>query len=79
MYKIYIQFLQFVPPHLVAITCGNLPAPANGAVVLSGNNFRDTATYSCNTGYVLYGKGIRDCGMDGQWGGKAAECKGEVI
>eukprot|EP00731_Ephydatia_muelleri_P030228 Em0021g751a len=58
-----------------AITCSILPAPANGAVVLSGNNFRDTATYSCNNGYVLYGKGIRDCGMDGQWGGKAAECK----
>lgn len=58
-----------------AITCDSLQSPVNGVVSLSGNSFRDTATYSCNPGYVLYGNGIRECGMDGQWGGKAAECK----
>ena len=63
---------------LVAIGCGPLTNPANGAIELSGTAFGDTATYSCNQGFVLFGKGIRTCEGNGQWNGKSPECRGEI-
>ena len=60
----------------IAITCGSLPSPLNGAVEVTGMTFGDTATYSCNTGFVLFGKGIRECRQDGTWNGKTPDCRG---
>ena len=37
--------------------------PANGNVSSDGL----TATYTCNTGYILNGPMIRICGGDGRW------------
>lgn len=52
-------------------------------MVLTGMLVGDTATYSCNAGFVLFGKGIRDCQLDGTWSHKTPECRvidcGELV
>ena len=74
-----ISLFDLVPPPLLVFSCGlwgQLPAPVEGAVVLTGTLVGDTATYSCNAGFVLFGKGIRDCHLDGTWSHKTPECRG---
>ena len=39
---------------ILAVNCGNLTDPANGQIDHTAT-FRQTATYSCNTGYNLVG------------------------
>ena len=53
----------------VAIQCPHLAHPANGNLTLSGDTFRETANYSCNTGCNLFGDSRLMCGINGQWGG----------
>ena len=66
-----------VSPLPVAVSCTPLSNPENGVVELTGTAVRDTATYSCNQGFLLFGKGIRTCRADGAWNGKSPDCRGE--
>jgi len=63
----------FAPP---AVDCGPLSDPDDGIVELDGTSVGDSATYRCNTGFILFGKGIRVCNPDGLWNGKAPVCTG---
>lgn len=63
----------------LAIDCGSLIDPLNGIVEVTGTSAGDTATYRCNNGFVLFGKGIRECHDDGTWNGKAPECRGTYV
>ena len=58
-----------------AIQCSALSDPAFGSVVLTGRKVGSTATYSCNSGYVLDGSSLRVCQQDGQWSGEAPTCR----
>ena len=60
--------------------CGDLNDPANGRVDLtSGTTFRQTATYSCNTGYNLVGDSTRTCQTTENWSGSVPTCQGMYI
>ena len=62
------------------VDCGSLPTPANGFVLVpAGTNVGDTATYSCNTGYVLTGATTRTCGSNGMWTPVAPTCERTFI
>ncbi len=61
--------------YCIAVDCGSLDAPSNGAVdTSSGTTFMMTATYTCDTGYTLTGDTTRTCGSDGVWMPQAPIC-----
>ena len=60
----------------VAIDCGYLDDITNGVVDLDGTTFGSTASYTCASGFVLMGKGIRQCQGNGFWSGEAPVCEG---
>ena len=57
--------------------CGTLKYPRYGQVALTGITFGSTATYSCNTGFILVGERTRTCQASGEWSGRAATCQCE--
>ena len=54
-------------------------APANGQLGVSGTNNRQTATYSCDTGYNLVGNSTRTCQAGGVWSGSEPTCQGVLF
>ena len=69
----------FNPPFSTVVMCPTLVAPANGSLVLSGNTFGETASYTCNTGFILEGDSILTCGGDGQWSGSPPVCNRKKV
>ena len=65
-------------PHSV-VMCPTLVAPANGNLVLSGNTFGETASYTCDTGFILEGYSTLTCGGDGQWSGILPVCNRKYL
>ena len=64
----------FLP--LTALDCGTLNNPTNGQVSHTGRTtFRQTATYSCDTGYYLVGDSNRTCQATGVWSGSEPTCR----
>ena len=62
---------------LSAVNCGPLTNPNNGQVDTSpGTIFESTATYTCDTGYILSGSQSRTCGADGMWTSTEPTCSG---
>ena len=62
----------------LAVDCGSLDAPSNGAVdTSSGTTFMMTATYTCNTGYTRSGGQTRICQANGDWSGSEPVCNRE--
>ena len=51
----------------------------NGAVAVPLTEFPGTATYTCDTGYVLSGGNTRTCLANGMWSGIAPTCTGRVL
>ena len=65
---------------MTAVVCGSLTDPANGRVDhTAGTTFRQTATYSCNTGYSLVGDSTRTCQATGIWSGSEPACQGVYV
>ena len=63
----------------IVVSCGDLPNPRFGRVVLTGTTFGSTATYSCQGGYILVGGLTRTCQANGQWSGQAPVCNSKVL
>ena len=57
------------------VDCNPLTAPANGLVDHPQTTFMSTATYSCDTGYVVEGQATRMCQADGTWSGSEPTCR----
>ena len=54
--------------------------PVNGQVNhTAGTTFRQTATYSCKTGYSLVGDSTHTCQATGIWSGSAPTCEGVYV
>ena len=65
---------------LTAVDCGTLNNPANGQVSHTGRTtYRQTATYSCDTGYNLVGVSTRTCQATGVWSGSVPTCQGMLL
>ena len=45
----------------------------------SGTTFNSRATYTCDRGFVLSGQSVRTCQSDGEWSGRAPECKSKYV
>ncbi|XP_064386500.1 CUB and sushi domain-containing protein 3-like isoform X1 [Halichondria panicea] len=61
-------------PTCEPVDCNDLPDPSNGAVsTSSGTTFRMTATYTCNSRYLLIGDTSRTCQATG-WSDNAPTC-----
>ncbi len=73
-----IHVLGIITPS--AVDCGPLTI-TNGAVdTSSGTTFMMTATYTCNTGYILTGGSMtRTCPANMMWSGSEPTCDGEII
>lgn len=52
----------------------DLDDPENGRVTLTGTSFGDTATFSCDFGYMLSGPETRGCMADGVWSNSQPTC-----
>ena len=64
--------VQPLPPGL---SCPNPASPANGRVLITAENNRLVATYSCNRGFRLVrGQRVRFCQNDGTFSGRAPIC-----
>ena len=62
------------------VNCGNIPMITNGAVDISGGtNYKCTAVYTCDTGYVLTGNVTRTCQEDANWSGSEPTCNGTYV
>ncbi|XP_060562326.1 CUB and sushi domain-containing protein 3-like, partial [Ruditapes philippinarum] len=56
------------------VSCEEISAPSSGSFAISSNGTESTVTYSCNTGYILVGEGVRSCNSSGQWTSNTPEC-----
>ena len=65
-------------PLSTVVDCGPLSNPAFGQVSTTGTTFGQTATYSCNVGY-LAGNRTRTCQATGTWSGRAPVCIGALL
>ena len=59
------------------VDCGALPNPLNGMVIFTITTVLSTASYSCDTGYTLFGNSTRTCQTDGTWSGSSPTCDGK--
>ena len=75
LYNLYTTYLSL----LAVVNCGPLSNIPNGAVDTSGGtNYKCTAVYTCDTGYVLNGMVARTCQVDGMWSGNEPTCDGNL-
>ena len=66
-----------IEPTSIAVDCGPLASPADGAVDLSdGTLFDSVASYSCQDDHVLVGEANRTCTSNGSWSGEEPMCAG---
>ena len=64
------------------VTCSLLNVP-NGVINCSlGDDgvpsYKDTCSFTCNTGYELTGSDTRTCLSDGSWSGSDDVCRGGI-
>ena len=82
----YIVELKFMPvqTYVHALTfilsfktggCVLLKAPEYGTVKVTGTHVGAKATYTCDYGYELVGRKVRECQYDGYWSGDHPKCK----
>ena len=72
----YIHLILHYMINYTVINCGNPPMITDGAVDTSGGtNYKCTAVYTCNTGYVLNGNITRTCQEDTNWSGSEPTCE----
>ncbi|KAK6627548.1 hypothetical protein RUM44_010026 [Polyplax serrata] len=65
-----------LPPSHLSLNCGHPAVPLNTRVSLSQANLSPgtTATYTCDSGYELFGASQRTCSSDGTWTGELPFC-----
>jgi hypothetical protein len=69
---LYIKRIEFF--FLFQVSCEEISAPSSGSFAISSNGTESTVTYSCDTGYILVGEGVRSCNSGGQWMSNTPEC-----
>ncbi len=68
---------------LCTAVCLDLPSPANGVIsydtMFSTRPVGTVATYTCGTGYDIFGPRTRTCQSDTTWSGGDIVCQGIII
>ena len=61
---------------LTIVNCPPLNSPINGMINCSLGDYRykDTCSFTCNTGYELSGNDTRTCQSNGNWSGLPVSC-----
>lgn len=62
----------------IGVTCDTPLSPTNGAVNYFSTEQGSTATYQCDSGYVLGGSPTATCGIDGEWSHTPPHCSGKL-
>lgn len=57
-----------------SLVCPHLTPPRNGKVSVSGRAAGDTATYTCQTGFMVSGPTKRECQSTGVWSNVEPVC-----
>jgi len=65
--------------NICIVPCPSLTDPNNGVMTCSlGDDgvpsYKDTCSFTCNTGYKLTGSDTRTCQSDGSWSGSEVMC-----
>ncbi|KAF7988440.1 hypothetical protein HCN44_001013 [Aphidius gifuensis] len=55
--------------------CPDPPEIIGGVISIDGKRAGSTATYTCQSGFILFGDNILTCEIGGDWSGKAPQCK----
>ena len=72
-----LKLINYLSLLLIVADCGPLNDPDNGQVdTPSGTTFRSIATYTCDTGFRLFGSLSRTCRADGLWTSTDPFCEG---
>lgn len=58
----------------IGLKCPTPKRLANGQRNVSGRQFNDTVTFSCNLGFTLVGSSLRRCRGSGNWDGVHPIC-----
>ena len=71
---------QFLYMHIRTVACPTLIDPNNGVMTCSlGDDgipsYEDTCSFTCNTGYKLFGGNSWTCQSDGSWNGYKIICR----
>ena len=67
------QFLCF------SVTCPELNNPLNGTVKITHSGGKQTAYFSCDSGFGLVGKQLLECQKNGEWNDEASFCVGKSL
>ncbi|XP_077999677.1 uncharacterized protein LOC144452453 [Glandiceps talaboti] len=69
----YYLWSGFLP--VCTVECGSLTSPVDGLVQYDDTTEGNTAVYSCDIGYQLFGSEQRVCQLDGTWSGDIPHCQ----
>jgi len=78
-------FIVFSFTPYLAVPCPSLTDPNNGVMTCSlgddgVTSYKDTCSFTCNTGYKLSSSDTRTCQSDGSWSGSKTICsEGEIF
>ncbi|KAH3822249.1 hypothetical protein DPMN_124023 [Dreissena polymorpha] len=61
-------------PSCFPIDCGDVQPPLNGYVSYTNSTFNETATFSCQIGFVMSGYNITTCDSSGKWNNRPPNC-----
>ena len=76
----FILFIYFLHTFLLCLelkSCAPLPTPANGTLHGSDTSHGAKASFSCLTGFDLFGSPTLTC-SNGVWNAVTATCKGSI-
>ena len=73
--RLVVPASNFFFHYSIVNNCNSLSDPVNGSVDLPETVFRSSATYSCDSGFLLIGNDTRVCQEDGQWSGDDPVCQ----
>jgi len=64
----------------ISAACPLLTDPNNGVMTCSLGDervpsYKDTCSFTCNTGYLITGSDTRTCQSDGSWSGSDTMCR----
>ena len=77
--KLIINIPLYDHSFTIAVNCGGLAPPENGAVVVPLTTYQQVATYSCNINFQLAnGPDMRTCQANGTWSEQAPSCESKL-